>query len=200
MTDDQFERWKAEREVDSVKLSNGEKLILKMLCELYEHLKVQGDIDPKLVESAICYGHSWALRHTYPGIFGDEERDPAAVSEVFDILGMYRRIQQSYERLTDEEKQRVQTEAGPFSDDIQFDGFDARTEKDHLSIAQFAIKHFGQFPELKVRSLDSHHPTLVTYRRMLSAFKSHEVSRSNRDVGVVALIRILKGEKPPVPH
>ncbi len=39
-----------------------EKLILNMLCEIYEHMGVKGAIDHKLVQRTIWGGHGWGLK------------------------------------------------------------------------------------------------------------------------------------------
>jgi len=45
-----------------MKLTDGEKLILYMLSEIYEHLGIEGKtkIDSQFVKSAIHDGHAWA--------------------------------------------------------------------------------------------------------------------------------------------
>jgi hypothetical protein len=48
-----------------MKLSDGEKLILLMLSEVFEKLKVEGSIDPALVKNAIFHDHPWALKWEY---------------------------------------------------------------------------------------------------------------------------------------
>src|SRR5438270_13959361 len=43
-----------------IKISDGEKLILIMLCQLFKHLKLKGgEIDPEFVEAVIFGGHYW---------------------------------------------------------------------------------------------------------------------------------------------
>src|SRR5438046_5400629 len=44
----------------SVKFSDGEKLILLMLGDLYKHLKVDGESDPEFIAKVILGGHFWA--------------------------------------------------------------------------------------------------------------------------------------------
>ncbi len=44
-----------------LRFSDGEKLITLMLCELYKHLKIDGEIDPAFVEAAFYHGHFWSL-------------------------------------------------------------------------------------------------------------------------------------------
>jgi hypothetical protein len=44
-----------------------------MLCEMYKHLKLEGEIDPAFVERTLHGGHYWALEWKYPGIFDRHE-------------------------------------------------------------------------------------------------------------------------------
>src|SRR5258708_35457786 len=50
-----------------IKLGDGEKLILLMLCDLFKSLKPKSHTDPELIEQAIYWGHSWRLSSTYSG-------------------------------------------------------------------------------------------------------------------------------------
>ena len=53
----------------AIRLSDGEKLTLIMLCQLFKRLKLEGEIEPEFVEAAIDGGHYWGLEWKYPGIF-----------------------------------------------------------------------------------------------------------------------------------
>ena len=70
-----------------------------MLSEIYEHLGINGEIDPTFVREAIYSGNLWGLQSRYPGIFDIEKKDPAIVAEVRDILDMWRLIEPAIERL-----------------------------------------------------------------------------------------------------
>lgn len=184
----------------SMNLTDGEKLILKMLSEIYERINVEGDIDPVLVQGAIQCGHSWALKRTYSGLFEIEERDPEIVKEVYDILTMWRHIQQSYGRLSEDDKQQLKTKLKPLGDDLRFPGFDGHSEMAHLSVAKFVIQDLKNFPGLQVRSFNSHCPTLGRARRMLAIFKSLKVPSLKRELNGAELIKLLKAEVLPVLH
>src|ERR1700693_5235013 len=57
-----------------IKIADGEKLILIMLCQLFKHLKVKdGEIDPAFVEAVIFGGHYWGLDWKYSGLFHGHE-------------------------------------------------------------------------------------------------------------------------------
>src|SRR5947208_12016254 len=112
-----------------MELSNGEKLILIMLSEIYEHLKIEGEIDPQFVREAIFSENTWGLAWKYPGIIGSgENATPPIVSEVQDILEMWQVLETSYNRLQPADKARVERKAEPFGSDVRFRGFDGNHE------------------------------------------------------------------------
>src|SRR5216683_761960 len=98
-----------------MELSSGEKLILIMLSEIYEHLKIEGDIDPQMVRTAIFEEQTWGLAWAYPGIVGSgENKTPPIVKKVLDILEMWELLENSYRMLQPADKARVEIEAEPF--------------------------------------------------------------------------------------
>jgi uncharacterized protein len=91
-----------------MKLSEGERLILFMLSEIYEHLGIQNGIDPKFVQSAICDGHAWGLKRQYPNLFS-VEADQSVIDEVSNILEMWSFLESSYDQLSMAGKARLST-------------------------------------------------------------------------------------------
>jgi uncharacterized protein len=154
-----------------VKLDDGSKLIAMMLCGIYKHLGIRGDIDPELVEDAIAGGHYWGLRWEYPGIFHDDQDREGIVREVADILDMWSLVESGSSKLSKAEKGRVNKEAEPLGGNIAFRGFDGNYETAHMSVARFMIKTLKRFTDFSGRDLNSHMPTLEGYRRMLRAFE-----------------------------
>jgi uncharacterized protein len=152
-----------------VKLSDGEKLILFMLAEIYKHLEIDGEVDPQLVQRALASGHYWGLKREYHGILDTEPPSDEVVSETEEILQMWTLLEESYDRLSPEDKKKV-TEGSPFGDKVAFSGFDANNER-HYGVASFLIKDLGMFSRFADRYLNSHWEMVEAYRRMLSAFK-----------------------------
>jgi len=182
----------------AMKLSDGEKLILIMLSEIYEHLQIKSAIDPTFVQDAIHTGNIWGLDWEYIGIFhGTDHDDPPALHETVEIMGMWDNIEFAYEQLSDGDKERVKKEAEPFGEHARFRGFDGNNETEHLSIARFLIDKLDRFSRFKGRSLNSHAPSLDTYNRMLSAYK--EVVRSDPmpPLSASQLIQILNEQVHP---
>lgn len=181
-------------------LSDGEKLILIMLCDLYKHLKVKSGVDPAFVEAAIHGGHYWGLKWQYPGIFHGHEDDKQLVTEVGDVLEMWFFIESGYGKLSKKDKDRVATEADPFGKDVRFRGFDGNNESEHYGVARFLIDKLERFTTFKRRDLNSHAPSIESYRRMLTVFGP---MRSRLGIGgelnASQIIELLKARAHPRP-
>ncbi|HEX3682226.1 MAG TPA: YfbU family protein [Bryobacteraceae bacterium] len=153
-----------------MQLSDGEKLILLMLCEIYDHLKVKGDTDTKLIQSAIFDGHLWALKEKLSGVFHGSEARPEVVSETTNILWMWTIIEETFERLSSDDQANVNNQT-PAHIRSKFPGFDAKDELEYYSVATFKIDHMGQFSRFKGRDLNSHFSTLQRHRALFAAFE-----------------------------
>lgn len=93
--------------MDAVSLSDGEKLILLMLCDAQEALKIKSDIDPQFVRKCLQTGNSWALAWQYPGIFGISDVSPETVREKIEILEMWTALERSQDSLADNPRDRL---------------------------------------------------------------------------------------------
>jgi len=177
-----------------VTLNDGEKLILVMLCDLFDHLKVKSDIEPEFIREAIHSGNLWGLNWGMEGIFHGEQTPRAVVAEVVDILAMWERIEQSYEALLPIERSQLEAEIG--SPRVRFDGFDGNNEVKYISAAQFLIDRLGRFRHFKGRGLNSHYPSLEPHRRMVAVIEPmwpQEIS--NRNMTVPQLAKVLNARK-----
>jgi len=181
-----------------IKLGDGEKLILIMLCELFKHLKLKGgEVDPEFVESVIFGGHYWALDWEYPGIFHGHEDARTVVSEVVDILDMWSFLEDGFGKLSRKDKDRVAAEAEPFGKQVVFTGFDGNNEGEHMRIADFLINELDRFSKFEGRDLNAHMPTIETHRRMLSLFEPIRANLTGRDLNAAEIIEILKAKLHP---
>jgi uncharacterized protein len=173
-----------------MKLSDGEKLILVMLSEIHQKLKIENGVDSELVQSAIFSGNLWGLKWELTGIFHDSEPTPEMVAEVVDILDMWSFIERADQGLSPDDKARVEKEAAPFGTHVKFAGFDGNGEAAYISIARFLVDELGRFREFEERELNSHLPlSLDGYRRMLVIFKP---LRTSSDLTATEIIQILK--------
>jgi len=181
-----------------INVNDGQKLILFMLCELFKSLKLKNvEIDPEFIEDVITGGHYWALDWKYGGIFHDHEDSSAVLSEVVDILDMWRFLERGFSELSKEDKDRVAKEAKPFGDKVKFLGFGGNEEGEYLHIARFLIEKLDRFTEFDSRSLDAHLPTVGTHRRMLAVFGPMRNNLAGRELNADEIIAILKEKLHP---
>lgn len=94
--------------------------------------------------------------------------------EVMDILDMYRTLNDSYNRLTDN--------VGITKMDLEFAGFDGNNEPQQLDYARFLVLNQGRWREiLEDRpgfDLNSHSMEIEIYRRMLSVWSDMDKKRT----------------------
>lgn len=164
----------AEPRREGARISNGEKLILRLLRDLwrYQRVEVQEGIDLEFVCEAMSRGHEWALEWKYPDVFEISTISQQTVSEVCAVLQMWSLIEQAYVRLSEDEKRQVEVESKPFGCDVRFSGFSVNDEINHYNVADFLINKMDRFRRFKGRELNSHYPCIDSYRRMLMVFKS----------------------------
>ena len=186
----------SEMESKPLKLSEGEKLITLMLCELYEHHKINGNIEPLFVKEALLGGHYWGLKWEYTGIFHGHEDNTTTVHEVVDVLDMWSFLEESHAVLSKKDKDYIAKEAAPFGKRIVFRGFDGNNEVEHLSIARFLIDKLDRFTQFKGRDLNSHTPRVRVYRRMVKAFEPMRPNLGPGNLlGTGAIIKILNAQR-----
>jgi uncharacterized protein YfbU (UPF0304 family) len=169
-------------------LSDGEKLILAMLCDIYKAMNVKGAIDAERVGASIQDG-----RLEQFGAY--LRREPAPMAEVGEILDMWSAIERGYKRLSVEEKQQVEAEAGPLGRGVRFSGFDGDSESEYRNIAYHFIEETGRFERFQGRKLDAHMPSLDGYRRMLRLFGPMRPSTGDCRLGVRQIIDLANAEK-----
>jgi uncharacterized protein len=186
------------RYVDNkMKFTDGEKLIILMLSEMYEKLGIDGEIDPEFIKSAIFNDKLWSIRWKYPGIPFDEADDPQVLREVIDILDMWSFIEYGYAKLSDSEKAQLEEAAKPFGKNPEFRGFDGNNESSYMGTALFLVNELDRFQEFKGRNFNSHSPSIDSYRRMLAAFEPIRNKLEYRSLSVDELAAILTGKLHP---
>ena len=181
-----------------MKLSDGEKLMLIMLSEIYETLQLDGEIDPKFIKSAIYSENTWGINWKYGGIPFQGNDTPEIVKEVVSILDMWSFIEDSYERLSEDDKLLVEKEVEPFGKDPKFRGFDGNNETSQMGIAMFLIDDLDRFQQkYKGRDLNSHMPSIDTYRRMYTVFEPMRSELIGNLLDAKQLVQILLAEVHP---
>lgn len=153
-----------------MKISDSERLILLMLCEIHQALKIKDGFDADFLSKALIDGHTWAIRQEYGHVLPREDDPAELVKEVQDILDMWRMIEASYRTLDPAGKKALEDAVPIFGKNPTFDGFDGNNESEHMSIYQFLVEDMGRWSEFKGRNKNSHMPLLPNYRRMLTVF------------------------------
>jgi uncharacterized protein len=177
----------------------GQKLIILMLSDLIEHLKVKTDTDTKLVREAIHSGNLWALEWGMPGVFHGHETSTAVVDEAANVLVMWERLEQSYENLSkaDKESLAANDDLSFHGDKVRFPGFDGNNESEHLSAANFLINVLDRFEHFKGRDLNAHMQTIQVYRRMYKVFDPILMEVSNQYFSAAQLAQVFAARFAP---
>jgi len=180
-----------------MKITDGEKLILLMLSELYDALKVRGEIEPDFIRSAIFSDKIWSIPWKYSGIPFENQETPEIVKEVLDILDMWSFIEYSYGELSEKDKEYVEKEASPFGKNPKFSGFDGNNETEYMSTASFLVNKLDRFEEFKGRDFNSHCPLVDAYKRMLIVFERMRHDLTHDPLSAEQLVEILKEQVYP---
>ena len=156
---------------EQLRFSGPEMLIVHMLCELFKALKVKSrELDISFIQDALYGGHFWALQWDMSGIFHKHADSSEVVTEVVDVLDMWDFIESGYERLGSKEREQLDKDVEFFGKNPKFAGFDGNNESEHMGVARFLIEKMRRFERFKDRNLNSHMPSIETYRRMLEVF------------------------------
>lgn len=176
--------------MNNLNLSDGERLILMMLCDLYKSLDLKSPIDPELLREGQerRLAANGIARATHP----DAE---SIAAEVADILDMWSAIERGYKRLTVEGKRDVEAGAGPLGRGVRFSGFDTDSEGRYCEAAHVLIEKTDRFERFQGRNLSAHMPCLDGYRRMLRVFSSMRPSTGGDRLGVRQIIDLANAEK-----
>ena len=179
-----------------MKLSNGERLIIAMLCDLYRSGNVKGEINSEFVASSILGRHEWGLKWKYPNLFEGDDEAPAVVRETCDILEMYQVLTPSFEALSELDQARLRKAVTPFDDYVRYRGFD-HDHDPHAWIVKYLVEQLGRYTEVANPGLNSaSFATLAHYRTMLSRFEQIDVAAlPHHQLSPGQMIGILKAKK-----
>ncbi|MGD9979714.1 MAG: YfbU family protein [Hyphomonadaceae bacterium] len=149
----------------SVSISDAERLIISLLCDLHKAQNVQGENDPDFIMSSILGGHFWAFK-MQSHLFHSHVDSYSIVKEVIDTLDMWSFIESAVKKIGKAEQEQLEPARL-----TKFIGYDGHTETDHMGVAHHLIHEMGRFSGFKKRALDSHSPTVARYRRMYRVFE-----------------------------
>jgi uncharacterized protein YfbU (UPF0304 family) len=180
-----------------MKITNSEKLILLMLSEIHEHLKIKSDIDPAFVKEAIHTRNTWGFEWQYPSLFEGTGRDSTEVTDVVNTLDTWWFIETSYGKLNDADKAKLEVLSPFYGKNPKFPGFDGNNEGELLSIAKFLTEQLGRFESFKGRIENSHTPSIAGYRRMYETFEPIRRTLDFRSLTVEEIGKILNARNHP---
>lgn len=177
----------------AVRFSDGEKMLILMMRDLYRHLKLKdGESDPDFLAKVIYGGHYWAPKWDMQGVFHDHVDDPEEVRYVVDVLDMWLFIEEAYASFSAADKKKLVAEVGQWADRVAFAGFDGNNESSQLGIARFLIEDMERFQRFKGRDLNAHHPTEARYRRMVKLFTPMRATLVGHGLSVKQVAELLK--------
>lgn len=174
--------------MNNLNLSEGERLILQLLCDLYQQMNLKCPVDPALFGPALRDGKDAAPARP--------SREDVAV-EVGAILDMWSAIERGYKHLSVDEKREVEAGAGPLGRGVRFSGFCADAENPYCAAARALIEEAERFERFQGRNVVAHMPTLDGYRRMLRMFASMQRSMTGNRLDVRQIIDLANAEKYP---
>lgn len=152
-------------------LTNGEKLIVALLCDFKNNPK-GGEFDTKLIESALFSRNHWAIAWEYGDILGfDGDNIPEYVNEVADYLDMWDFIEASYSQLDTKDKAKINDKVKFSEENLVFSGFDGNNETEYMSAAKIFIDKLHLWQRFANRDLNSHAPSIARYSAMNRVFK-----------------------------
>ena len=190
----------AKKAGEAVEFTDGEKLLLLAMRDLYKHLRVPAAnaLDVEFISEVIHGGHYWAPKWQFTGVFHDHHDDPQNLRLVLDILDMWDAIERGYGKLSKKDKARVEKEAAPFGKHLRFVGFDGNNEAEHLGIAHFLINQMERFSRFANRDLNAHMPSLAMHARMSRLFFPMRKGLHGAELGAnefIALLKAMAGTK-----
>lgn len=144
-------------------LSDGEKLITLMLCDISKSLKVEGELDPDFISSMVSGNDLWAIKRRYHGAFHDEITSEEIVEETSQILNAWRDITFSVKALDDKDRDALKGGVESY----KFPGFDGN-EPGHYGVASIMLNQLNLFSELADEPLNSHSNNIQMHRNLVT--------------------------------
>lgn len=146
-----------------------EKLILLMLSEIYDHLRITGGtVDGVKVKAAVTSGNTWSLPNFY-----NDDYNMAEAEYVRSVLKMWEHIEKSIEVLSPEDKEKIPVQHWG-ADITRFPGFySSKRGARCLSIAEHMTDDLGLWSRFagRVRSQsDDEHDMEDRYDNMLKIY------------------------------
>lgn len=183
----------ATRSKSVVRFSDGEKMLILMMGDLYKQLQIKdAEMKPAFLADVIYGGHYWAPKWEMNGVFHDHADSPDDLKHVVNVLDMWTFMEEAYEELSSDEKTMIVQEVGAWATDVKFTGFDGNHEGAQMQIARFLVDKMNRFTRFKGRTLNSHTLTSKRYADMYRLFEPIRATLVGKRLGVQQLIDLLK--------
>jgi uncharacterized protein YfbU (UPF0304 family) len=183
----------ATRSKSVVRFSDGEKMLILMMGDLYKQLQIKdAEMQPGFLADVIYGGHYWAPKWEMNGVFHDHADSPDDLKHVVNVLDMWTFMEEAYEVLSSDEKALIVQEVGSWATDVKFAGFDGNEEGAQMQIARFLVDKMNRFTRFKGRTLNSHTLTSKRYADMYRLFEPMRSTLVGKRLGVQQLIDLLK--------
>ncbi len=153
-----------------------DRIMLVMLSEIYDALKIRGEINTEFLRGVIFGGRDWALEWDMSGLTTVEPDDYNVVKEVVDILDMYDMLELSFDDLKPADRPTIEEYL------VRFPGFDGNNETAHMGIARFLVDDMGRWSRFKGKDFNSHHETLTRAREMLRRYNPLRAKTGSRSL------------------
>lgn len=150
-----------------MELTKKDRLLLFNQLEILKHLNPDEADRYEVEQKILANGYKYHYDDLVEGF--DEDLDISVSEYVFDVLQMYRSLNNSYLSLNSEEKAQIDI------NDIRYQGFDGNEEGAYYRYANFLLEDYDRYGEIyedeKVE-LNSHRNMIRRYDRMLETWKS----------------------------
>ncbi len=172
----------------TVKLTKGEQLIILMLTEIQDALKIEAKRNHAIAR-AILEGNHWGLDRIFNQL-PEQPIDADKVDFVVDVLDMFKTLEAAFARLSESDRDGVRSDLRYVHP--KFIGFDGHVEHDYMMISRYLIRETKRFACFEGRQCDSHLPTAPTYRKMTETFAPIRPSMFDREIGFDEIKQVLR--------
>lgn len=177
-----------------VQFSDGEKVLILMLRDLVKHQKVQSETDADFLADVIYGGHYWAPTWQMHGLFHGHADDLRDLALTVDVLEMWDMLELGYERLDPEDQAIVDAAIAPYNS-VRFLGFDGNNEAELMTIADFLVNKMQRFSRFADRDLNSHMPSVDSFRNMLDEYLSMRPTLMGGTLSAKQIIQVMNARR-----
>lgn len=166
-------------------LTKKDRLLLYNQLEILKYLNPDDCDTYELEQKILVDGYKHNYNELIEGF--SDELDESVSKYVFDVFQMYRSLNNSYLKLSKEDKLEIDIY------DIKFQGYDGNEEVNHYAYAKFVLEDLKRYAEIYDNGnveFNSHTNKLSDYSRMIQIWKS--ISGRYNDLSLCQIKKIIK--------